>query len=106
MDVLWELEGLMLDYLEQLEDVGGVEGDAPEDKRVQAGAQGVDVCRPAPASTKDQAMCIISEARVWNAQIYNVVNILLSFTWTVCMSLKKSFSPERQGRFVNSLCQD
>ena len=46
---LREAQRLMLHHLEQLEDVWGIEGNAPEGKGVQAGAQGIHVSRPTPA---------------------------------------------------------
>jgi len=47
-----ETQGLVLDDLEELEDIWGVEGDAPKHKGVEAGSQGVHVCRSAPAPEK------------------------------------------------------
>ncbi len=51
MDILWELERLMLYDLEELEDIGCIEGDAAKDKCVQAGSQGVNVSWSSPATS-------------------------------------------------------
>ena len=48
LGVLGEAQRLVLHHLEQLEDGGGIEGDAAKDKGVQAGSQSINVCWPPP----------------------------------------------------------
>lgn len=55
----------MLDHLEELEDIGGVEGDTPKDKGIQAGSQGIDVGGAAPAEAKNQAQLRFPVRRAW-----------------------------------------
>ena len=72
---LWsirEAQRLILDHLEELEDVGRIEGDAPEDKRIEAGTQRIDVRRPAPVMKHSSASAF------WHL-CHNFIDVAITF---------------------------